>query len=272
MITRGKNQIVKANPKFAMLSSTARKTEPTSVAQAPKDDRWLASMNSEYNAQIHHRTWDLIPPDLSYNLIGTKWVFRIKRLPNGQIDKFKARFVSKGFHQRPGVDYEKTFSLVVKAATVHLVLGHAIDHGWDLRQLDISNAFLQGNLEEDVYIAQPSGFVDRERPHYVCKLRKALYGLKQAPGAWYLELQTFLTDSGFENSQSDASLFTLLHFGILVYVLVYVDDIVIMGNDSVVVEKFIQKLGNQFSLKDIGALSYFLSIEAHRSANGLLLT
>lgn len=119
-------------------------------------------------------------------------MFRIKRLSNGEIDKFKARFVGKGFHQRPGFNYEETFSPVIKSATVHLVLGVAVDRGWDLRQLDIKNAFLQGNLDEDVYIAQPSGFVDRERPHYVCKLRKALYGLKQAPRAWYMELRTFL--------------------------------------------------------------------------------
>lgn len=135
MVTRSKNNIVKPNPKFAkphpkvaMLTSTARETEPTSVAQALKVDCWHAAMGSEYDAQITHHTWDLVPPDPSYNLAGTKWVFQIKRLPNGQIDKFKARFVAKGFHQRPGIDYEKTFSLVVKAATVRLVLGHAVAH------------------------------------------------------------------------------------------------------------------------------------------------
>lgn len=141
-----------------------------------------------------------------------------------------------------------------------------------MRQLDINNAFLQGKLDEDVYIAQPSGFVDRDKPNYVCKLRKALYGLKQAPRVWYTELRNFLISSGFKNSQSDASLFILLRSDIVIYVLVYVDDIVIMGNDSASVERFITLLGNRFSLKDIGALSYFLGIEAHETSKGLLLT
>ena len=231
-------------------------------------------MGSEYDAQIRHRTWDLVPPDPSYKLVGTKWIHRIKRLPNGKIDKYKSRFVAKGCHQRPGVDYAETFSHVIKAATVRLVLGQAVVRGWSLRQLDVNNAFLQGNLNEDVYIAQPARFVDRDKPHYVCKLRKALYGLKQAPRAWYLEmeLRTFLLASGFTNSLADASLFILNSHGVTLYVLIYVDDIVITGNDTKAIDKFIAQLGNRFSLKDMGDLNYFLGIEAHRTGRGLLLT
>lgn len=147
-----------------------------------------------------------------------------------------------------------------------------MDRDWVLRQLDINNAFLQGNLEEDVYIAQPAGFVDKEKPHYVCKLRKALYGLKQAPRAWYMELRNFLLASGFINSEADASLFILLHRDFALFVLVYVDDFVITGSHPHLVECFIKILGNRFSLKDLGELSYFLGIEAYRSSQGLLLT
>ena len=170
------------------------------------------------------------------------------------------------------MDYAKTFSPVIKAATVRLVLGQAVAQGWALRQLDVNNAFLQGKLNEDVYIAQPAGFFDRDKPHHICKLRKALYGLKQAPRAWYLELRTFLFVSGFTNSLADASLFIFNSQGVTLYVLIYVDDIVITGNSIKAIDKFVAQLGNRFSLKDMGDLNYFLGIEAHITERGLLLT
>lgn len=134
--------------------------------------------------------------------------------------------------------------------------------------MDINNAFLQGKLEEDIYIAQPTGFFDPAKSTHVCKLCKALYSLKQAPRVWYKEFWSFLLESGFTNLLSDASLFILLRPEITLYVLVYVDDIVVTGNNSAAVEKFIQRLGIRFLLKDLGSLSYFLGIEAHRLLKG----
>lgn len=161
---------------------------------------------------------------------------------------------------------------MLKHTTVRLVIDIAVSRGWPLRQLDINNAFLQGHLNENVYMVQPAGFVDKDRPDYVCKLRKALYGLKQAPRAWYVELRTFLIASGFKNSQSDAALFILCSSGVLLYVLIYVDDIVVTGNNPHHVNQFIELLSKRFSLKDHGELSYFLGLEATRSTAGLLLT
>jgi len=138
--------------------------------------------------------------------------------------------VPKGFHQRPGLDYTQTFSHVVKPTTVRLVLLVALQNNWPLRQLDVNNAFLYGSLSEEVYMQQPSRFIDPTKPHHVCRLRKSIYGLKQAPRAWFQTLCKFLYDYGFVNSKSDPSLFIFRNNGIVLYALVYVDNIIITGN------------------------------------------
>ena len=135
-------------------------------------------MNEEYNALLRNGTWTLAPPVYASNLVGCKWIFRIKRNADGTVARYKARLVAKGFHQRLGLDYHDTFSPVVKLTTVRLVLSIVVSNGWTLRQLDINNAFLQGTLAEDVFMAQPPGFHDLDKPEFVCKLRKAIYGLK----------------------------------------------------------------------------------------------
>ena len=135
-------------------------------------------MNDEFDALVQNRTWELVPSTSKQNLVGCKWVFHIKRLLDGSIDRYKARLVAKGFHQRPGVDYHDIFSPIVKLTTIRLVLSLVVSKGWRLRQLDVNNAFLQGHLSKNVYMAQPLGFVDRDNPTHVCKLKKAIYGLK----------------------------------------------------------------------------------------------
>lgn len=166
---------------MAISTHMKRETEPTSVTQALKDARWRKSMSAEMDAQLREHTWDLIPPDPKYNLIGNRWIYRIKWNPDETVSQRKSRLVGKGYHQRQGIDYKETFSPVLKHKNVRIVLDTAVSCGWPLRQLDVNNAFLQGNLHEDVYMLQPTGFVDNDRPHYVCKLRKALYGL-HVPG------------------------------------------------------------------------------------------
>ncbi|RVW71213.1 Retrovirus-related Pol polyprotein from transposon RE2 [Vitis vinifera] len=187
------------------------------------------------------------------------------------LHRYKARLVAKGFHQHPGIDYSETFSLVIKPTTVRLVLNLAVSQGWSLRQLDVNNAFLQGTLTEDVFMSQPPSFIDRDHPHHVCKLRKAIYGLKQAPRAWYHELRQFLLQFGFINSIADTSLFIFNNRGTILYLLVYVDDIIITGNNVEAAQTFIQQLSQRFSLKDLGPLIYFLGVEVTSHTNGLFL-
>lgn len=273
MVTRANNNITKKSTKFTLMAEIPMtlETEPNKVTEALKDKRWRKAMSAETDSHLREHTSDLVSPDPSYNLVGNKWVFRIKQNADGSLERFKARLVAKGFHQRSGINYHETFSPVIKPATIRIVLDVAVSDGLLLRQLDVNNSFLQGHLKEDVYMSQSIGFIDKDNPEYVCKLCKVLYGLKQAPCAWYMDLRSFLLESGFANSLADASLFILRAGKKTIYTLVYVDDIIVTGNNSSHVLKFIELLSEHFSLKDHGDLSYFLGIEATRSSSGLHL-
>ena len=229
-------------------------------------------MEAEFNSLTTMGTWSLVPPTQATNIIKSKWVFRIKYKPNGDIERYKARLVAKGFQQRPGLDYTETFSPVVRPATVRTILTLATTQGWSLRQLDINNAFLQGTLHDEVYMAQPQGFINPASPTFVCKLHKAIYGLKQAPRAWYNELMNFLVSLGFIRTASDSSLFIRHHSTQAIYLIVYVDDIIITGRDHAHLLTFITTLASRFALKDLGPLSYFLGVEVIPTTTGIFLS
>lgn len=273
MTTRSKNNIVKPATKYNLNVNLQSDPHwiPTTWQQAMKHPKWRAAMIVELNSILHNRTWDLVAVTENMNIVGCRWIFTIKYLPNGDIDRYKARIVAKGYHQQPGVDFTDTFSPVIKSTTIRLVLGLAVNNDWPVRQVDVNTAFLQGHLNEEVFMAQPPGFADADRPSHVCKLRKALYGLKQAPRAWYSELHKYLISSGFRNSLSDTSLFIYKEGTNYVYLLVYVDDILVTGTSSTLVQSVITNLAKKFSIKDMGDLSYFLGIEAIRNKNGLHL-
>jgi hypothetical protein len=161
--------------------------EPTTVGDALRDKKWIAAMDEEHRALLQNGTWRLVPPPKGKNVIDCKWVYKIKRRADGQVERYKARLVAKGYKQRYGIDYEDTFSPVVKAATIRLILSVAMSKGWSLRQLDVKNAFLHGVLQEEVYMHQPLGYVDSKYPGYVSKLDKAIYGLNKLLGLGMLD-------------------------------------------------------------------------------------
>ena len=230
-------------------------------------------MVDEYEALIKNKTWSLVPFSNAYKVVDNKWVFRLKQNTDGSIAKHKARLVAKGFQQTEGVDYFETFSPVVKASTVRIVLSLAVMHKWKIRQVDVNNAFLNGDLTEDVYMYQPEGFIDQQKPNHVCKLKKALYGLKQAPRAWYDKLKNCLIANWkFQNSKADISLFFKEVQGSMILILIYVDDILITGPDNGELEKFISEFSKTFALKDLGILSYFLGIEVSYAEDCIYLS
>ena len=161
---------------------------------------------------------------------------------------------------------------MVKAATIRLILSLAVSNQWSIRQLDVQNAFLHGVLEEDVYMKQPPGYEHKEFSDYVCKLDKSLYGLKQAPRAWYSRLSNKLISLGFQGSKADTSLFFFRQGAVTIYFLVYVDDIIVVSSSDLAVQRLLHQLRDDFALKDLGSLHYFLGIEVLADSEGLLLT
>lgn len=274
MITRTRDNTRK--PKqfpdhFALTSSTELSHDPTTFSQAQTSSHWRDAMASEIDALARNQTWTLVPPPLDQHIIGCKWVYKTKRKSDGTIDRYKARLVAKGFNQQEGVDYFETFSPVVRPTTIRIVLSLAVSYGWHLRQLDVQNAFLHGDLHETVYMKQPPGFVEPSLPNHVCLLSKSLYGLKQSPRAWFQTLSSALIAYGFHGSQYDPSLFVLHSNGRTIIFLVYVDDIIVTGTHLDSIQTLIVHLQSQFALKDLGPLHYFLGIEVSSHNNGLHL-
>ncbi|CAL9020273.1 unnamed protein product [Prunus brigantina] len=273
MLTRLKTGTRKPNPRYALISfSQDLDREPHNFREANQSHSWRSAMNVEFQALQKASTWDLVPPSQATHILPCKWVYRIKRKSDGSLERFKARLVANGFLQKEGINYTETFCPVVKHVTIRIVLSLVVSQDWPIRQLDVQNAFLHGHLTEEVYMRQPKGFEDPSRPHHVCRLRKSLYGLKQAPRAWFHQFSEFLLQHGFVGSQADHSLFIYNSHGVYILLLIYVDDILITGNQSNKVQSLITSLSKAFAMKDLGPLSYFLGIEVTRMPTGLHLS
>ncbi|GKB15425.1 ribonuclease H-like domain-containing protein [Tanacetum coccineum] len=217
-----------------------KSSELTSYFEAVKNPNWIKAMNNEIEALNRNNTWTVCELPVGRKAVGSKWLWKIKYKSTSEIERYKARVVAKGFSQREGFNYLETFSPVVKMSTVRCMLNVAICNGWDLFQLNINNAFLYGGLSKDVYMTIPPGFDTNKSK--VCKLNKSLYGLKQAPRQWNAKLTQALTEHVFVQSKFDYSLFTKNSDNVFIILLVYVDDIVVTGNNLNEIEKFMQFL------------------------------
>ncbi|XP_073363569.1 uncharacterized protein [Aegilops tauschii subsp. strangulata] len=191
--------------------------------------------------------------------------------PDGSLESYKARWVVRGFCQRAGVDFTDTFAPVVKPGTIRAVLQLAVSRAWPVHQLNGSNAFLHGHLDEQVFCQQPTGFVDTDYPDHVCLLSRSLYGLKQAPRAWYQRIAAFLQQQGFRSTRSDASLFVYHQGTATAYLLLYVDDVILTASSPALLQQITARLSTEIALKDLGDLHYFLGIEVVRRATSFFL-
>ncbi|KAJ9546650.1 hypothetical protein OSB04_019193 [Centaurea solstitialis] len=272
MTTRSRTGSLKPKQIFNLSVTSDISPIPRSTAQAMCDPHWRAAMDAEMAAILSNYTWDLVPKPSDANIVGNRWLFRHKFDSNGRLERYKARLVAQGFSQQPGLDFDDTFSPVVKPATIRTVLSISISRNWPIHQLDVKNAFLHGDLTETVYMRQPPGYVNNSFPDHVCRLRKALYGLKQAPRAWYHRFAVYLSSLGFLSSKTDTSLFTYHRGSDTIYLLLYVDDIILTASSPTLISMVISKLSSEFPMSDLGPLSFFLGIAASRSQSGLFLS
>lgn len=228
-------------------------------------------MLNEYNALLQNGTWELVPYHSHYKIMGLKSVFKVKYNLDGIVSRFKARLVAKGFYQTLGIYYFETYVPIVKSQTIRIVFSIAASNKWEIQQVDVNNAFLNEDLEEDVYMIQPKGFEDTTKTNYVCKLNKGLYGFKQAPKSQFEKLKTALLSWGFTKTKLDSSLFVREKEDDLTYVLAYVDDILVIGNNPKQVSHVIQNLDNHFAIKSLGPVHHFLKIEVTQDDSGINL-
>jgi len=256
---------------FCFATKLNKISEPNSFHEASTNVHWVAAMNEEMEALNRNDTWYITDLPPNREPIGCKWVYKVKYKANGDIERYKARLVAKGFNQREGVDFDETFSPVVKIVTVRCLITLAVNNNWPLYQLDVNNAFLYGDLYEDVYMHLPPGYFPKGDKR-VCKLNKSLYVLKQAPRQWNEKLCNTLLKNNFKQSKSDYSLFIKTDKEVFIALLVYVDDIVITGNNEIEIEKVKSFLKTQFLIKDLGALKYFLGIEVLRNESTVCLS
>jgi len=206
-----------------------QEVEPICFEQAVGNSKWDNAMDEEMAALDANATWELVALPEDKKAIGCKWVYKVKHNADGFVSRYKARLVAKGYAQTYGIDYEETYSLVAKMTTVRAIIAMATAKGWSLHQMDVKNVFLHGDLQEEVYMEQPPGYVDQTHPNLVCRLKKALYGLKQAPRAWSKKIGEYLVTSGFQTSDADFSLYVKkTNHGIVVIVIRIVENLIYM--------------------------------------------
>ena len=205
--------------------------EPTTVREAlssSDSEHWHQAMQNEMKSLYEHNVWELTDLPEGQKAVGSKWVFKVKHKADGSVERHRARLVAQGFSQKYGVDYDETFSPVVRFESIRTVIALAVEKGLKLYQMDVNTAFLHGELEEEIYMKQPEGFVTEEKEHLVCKLNKSLYGLKQSPRSWNYVLDEHLQSIGFVQTPSDPCIY-IAEGDEPFIIAVHVDDTILAG-------------------------------------------
>ncbi|GJR77069.1 retrovirus-related pol polyprotein from transposon TNT 1-94 [Tanacetum coccineum] len=243
--------------------------EPKNVNEALGDKSWIVAMQEELNQFIANDVWELVPQPRNMTIIGTKWVFRNKLDENGIVSRNKARLVAQGYNQQEGIDYDETYAPVARLESIRILLAYACALDFKLFQMDVKSAFLNGFINEEVYVAQPPGFIDFKKPDHVYKLKKALYGLKQAPKAWYDRLKAFLIKHEYKIGMVDNTLFTKKKSSNLIIVQIYVDDIIFGSTCQDMCDEFAKIMHDEFEMSMMGELNFFNVLQIKQMEDGI---
>ena len=235
--------------------------EPEGYEKAKHNLEWQKAMQEEICMIEKNCTWELVDRPPSKNVIGVKWIFITKLNADSTINKYKASLVVKGYAQIYGVDYSETFAPVARMDSIRFLLAVAAHRNWKVFQLDVKSAFLNGILQEEIYVEQPAGFVNQGKEDKVYLLKKALYGLKQAPRAWYGRIDDYLTGSGFQKSLSEATLYVKRFNDDVLIISLYVDDLLVTGSNTMQVAEFKLNMMQVFEMTDLGLMKFFLGME-----------
>jgi hypothetical protein len=267
--SRPKRQVQKPNRlNYFVSQNKMNELEPSSyheATQSPQKDQWIKAMNEELNSINENQTWEITDLPSGRKAIGSKWVFKIKRNEIGEIAQFKARLVAQGFTQKYGVDYDEVFAPVARPATLRSLLSFSGKEKYAVKQYDVKTAFLNGVLEEEIYLKQPPGFKIDDR---VFRLKKSLYGLKQAAKVWNDTLNLELGKIGFKQCETDKCLFVLCEQNELCYLLVHVDDMLLASKSEKFIETTAEKIGKCFQIKSLGNIKHYLGIDVLRDGFG----
>jgi hypothetical protein len=246
--------------------------EPKKVDEALQDEGWVSAMHDELHQFTINDVWTLVPRLAEQNIIGTKWIFKNKTDEHGTVVRNKARLVAQGYTQIEGVDFDETFAPVARLESIRILLSIACHLDFKLYQMDVKSAFLNGVLQEEVYVEQPKGFQDPHHPHHVYKLKKALYGLKQAPRAWYERLTIYLLAKGFTRGQPDRTLFIRNQGTHKLITQIYVDDIIFGATLDSLAHEFSEEMKQDFEMSMIGELNYFLGLQVKQTTEGIFIS
>jgi hypothetical protein len=231
-------------------------------------DFWKEAIKSEMDSIMSNATWEVLERPYGCKTIGSKWVFKKKLRPDGTIERYKARLVIKGYSQKEGDDFFDTYSPVGRLTTIRVLLSLAASHGLLVHQMDVKSTFLNGELNKEIYMEQPAGFVANSQEGMVCKLLKSLYGLKQAPKQWNEKFDRTLTSAGFVVNEADKCVYYLYGGGEGVILCLYVDNILILGTSLYVIKETKDFMSNNFEMKDLGEADVILNIKLLREGNG----
>ena len=238
----------------------------------PEAPYWNEAINNEVESILQNHTWELVDLPPGSKPLGYKWIFKKKMKADGSIDKYKARLVVKGYNKKEGLDYFDTYSPVTRISFIHMLIAIAAIHNLEIHQMDVKTAFLNGDLDEEIYMEQPEGFIIPGQEKKVYWLVKSLYGLKQAPKQWHEKFDSVMMTNGFKINECDKCVYVKNTERGSVIICPYVDDMLIMGRNNKVIKTTKKMFNNKFNMKDLGAADVILGIKISKTLDGLILS